>query len=335
MIWVTSRQARLEALIIGVLLVALTSVYLVTGREMANVFRAVGLNDCVGAHFDTGSCRSDAGAFIERFNHLSSFANWLNFLPVLLGLLLASPAVADLEQGTYRLIWTQSVSRRRWLFAKMGFGVGAATVIFGGLVLLWSWWRGPFDDLQGRFESNAFNFEGTVPIAYAIFAFALCLAIGTMLRRMVPAAGISIVAFLATRLVVENRLRPHYLDPLRETWSATQAEPPARLTGFGTDDWIISEGFVDASGRTVSFNDPILRSCIGRVSDGGGDKVQVQAGSRDVIDACLRDHGFVQQVLYQPAHRFWTFQGIETAIFLALSVVLLALTAWWVSRRIA
>lgn len=30
------------------------------------------------------------------------------------GILLAAPFVLELEQGTYRLVWTQSITRTRW-----------------------------------------------------------------------------------------------------------------------------------------------------------------------------------------------------------------------------
>jgi hypothetical protein len=332
MIWVTSRQARLEALIIGALLVLLAGIFFFTGREMANAFETAGLHDCVVSHAGTDSCWSSASAFLDRFQGLTSLASWLNFLPLLLGLLLASPAVADLEQGTYRLVWTQSISRGRWLLAKIAFGGVGAAAISGGLVLLWSWWRGPFDALQGRFDGNAFDFEGTVPIAYAVFAFALCLAIGTMLRRIVPAAGISIVAFLGVRLFVENRLRPHYQAPVRITWDALAAAPQAALTKFGAGDWIISQGNVDAAGHAVAGNDPVWRSCLGPPPPGGGDKIAI--GGKDVVNSCLHDHGILNAIVYQPAHRFWLFQGIETGIFLFLALALFALTAWWVRRRI-
>jgi hypothetical protein len=36
---------------------------------------------------------------------------------------------------------------------------------------------------------------------------------------------------------------------------------------------------------------------------------------------------------YQPADRFWTFQGIETGIFLALAAALIAVTAVTLLRR--
>jgi hypothetical protein len=37
---------------------------------------------------------------------------------------------------------------------------------------------------------------------------------------------------------------------------------------------------------------------------------------------------------YQPAERYWTFQGIEAAIFGLLALALVALTVWWVRHRI-
>ena len=43
-----------------------------------------------------------------------------------------------------------------------------------------------------------------------------------------------------------------------------------------------------------------------------------------------RFHGFVT---YQPAGRYWTFQGIETGIFVALAAILLTVTAVVLLRR--
>jgi hypothetical protein len=45
-------------------------------------------------------------------------------------------------------------------------------------------------------------------------------------------------------------------------------------------------------------------------------------------------NGLQTLVVYQPADRFWTFQTIETAIFLLLALPLIALTAWWLRHRV-
>ena len=58
------------------------------------------------------------------------------------------------------------------------------------------------------------------------------------------------------------------------------------------------------------------------------------AGAGPIAPSCARAlarfHGFVT---YQPAGRYWTFQGIETGIFVALAAILLTVTAVLLLRR--
>jgi hypothetical protein len=49
--------------------------------------------------------------------------------------------------------------------------------------------------------------------------------------------------------------------------------------------------------------------------------------------SCLAAHGYRGFISYQPASRYWTFQGIETGIFVLLAAALLAVTAIVVHRR--
>jgi hypothetical protein len=44
-------------------------------------------------------------------------------------------------------------------------------------------------------------------------------------------------------------------------------------------------------------------------------------------------HGYHQLSSYQPASRFWAFQGIEIAIFVVLAAALVALAYRMVRRR--
>ena len=39
------------------------------------------------------------------------------------------------------------------------------------------------------------------------------------------------------------------------------------------------------------------------------------------------------QEIYQPASRFWAFQGIESGIFLLLAAALIAVAAWLILAR--
>jgi hypothetical protein len=56
-----------------------------------------------------------------------------------------------------------------------------------------------------------------------------------------------------------------------------------------------------------------------------------------VAQACVDQvgRGAYNFEIYQPAHRFWTFQSVETAIFVALAILLLFVAAWWLEHRMA
>jgi len=51
------------------------------------------------------------------------------------------------------------------------------------------------------------------------------------------------------------------------------------------------------------------------------------------IASCLTAHGYRGFITYQPASRYWPFQGIETGIFIILAAALIAVTAIVLNRR--
>jgi len=123
--------------------------------------------------------------------------------------LLGAPLVArELETGTFRLTWTQSVTRTRWLAVKLGL-IGLASVIVAGLMsLMVTWWESPIDS-TGRFELLLFTERGITLIGYALFAFALGVAAGVLIRRVQPAMVTTLVGFIAARVAVTVWVRPH------------------------------------------------------------------------------------------------------------------------------
>ena len=44
---------------------------------------------------------------------------------------------------------------------------------------------------------------------------------------------------------------------------------------------------------------------------------------------------FHEVVTYQPASRYWRFQGYETAVFAIASLVLIGVSFWWIHRRVS
>jgi len=315
MIWLTLRQQRLETLIGGAVLVLVAVLLLVTGRDMSAAFQHLGAATCLAQHAQDAqdaTCQAALRTFETQYNPLGEFASWLNFLPPVFGILLAAPVVLELEQGTYRLIWTQGITRLRWVAMKLNLIVAGAIVVSLALSALMAWWRGPLDTLQGPFNPNAFDFEGIMPIAYTVYAVALGLAVGVVLRRTIPAMALTLVGFLGLRVTLEA-LRPHYVPPVVTTVAGSVSLHPA--------DWVLDSGLQDHLGQDVPFLTAV-RLC-GAAHGGGLDA------------ACLRQHGIVHTLVYQPASRLGLFQGMEAAIFLGLATGLLGVTIWWIRYRLA
>jgi hypothetical protein len=70
---------------------------------------------------------------------------------------------------------------------------------------------------------------------------------------------------------------------------------------------------------------------------GTGARIRVgsgQGGPGAVFQDCITKLGatYHEAVTYQPASRFWAFQGIETAIFLIFALLLAGFCFWWVRR---
>jgi hypothetical protein len=80
-------------------------------------------------------------------------------------------------------------------------------------------------------------------------------------------------------------------------------------------DWIISQGYIDAQGNKHDG----LAPCT----------------SNQTLVQCFQARG-AQAIFvsYQPADRFWTFQWIETGIYLGFSVLALVAAFWLVRQRL-
>jgi hypothetical protein len=316
---VAVRQHRIQLSSGLGVLVVLAALLVWTGHEMTSYLRSSGLAACLAAH--GGGCDSFSRLFESRYGPLLSDIAWLNFLPMLVGVFWGAPLVArELETGTYRLAWTQSITRRRWLSTKLAIFVLATIAIAGGFSLLLGWWFHPFAQLEfqggySRMDMDSFDFQGIVPIAYSLFAFAVGAAAGVIVRRVLPAMAITFAVYLPLRLWMQN-LRAHFEAPLHVAYQAFGTSPRA-----GLGDWVLQSRVVNSAGRAIS-DQTVLSTCGTGASAGKVDPTR-----------CLTSHGFHQLDVYQPASRFWAFQGIESAIFVGLAGLLLALAFYWVTRR--
>ena len=92
-----------------------------------------------------------------------------------------------------------------------------------------TWWRTPFDRLDGSCKPSAFDVEGPAPQAYTVFAVALMPIAGTGQRSTVPAMGISLVDFLASGRSegspAKKRTNWNWKKTIGSGWPRTMTEP--------------------------------------------------------------------------------------------------------------
>ena len=324
MIWLTWRQHRAAIIAIAVVVAILGTIFIVTGQQMADAFQQLGVADCL-AHPAHPNCGDIVGSFRDQYGAFIEASAWLNLLPAILGMLIGAPLVArELEHGTHRLVWTQSISAGRWLVIKLVvlFAVTlAATAI---MTVLMSWWHAnAWSQLDGHMQPLMYDFEGIVPLAYSAFALALGIAAGVLIRRVVPAVAVALVGYLAVRLPIEFLLRARFQPPLTYTQDILTVLAPTTTQTPLRGAWNLGEGWLDSAGHQLS-DSTVFQACDPRV---GGTKID--------LFQCIHNHGWLAFTTYQPADRFWPFQGIEAGILVALAVGLLALAIWWVRKRIA
>jgi ABC-2 family transporter protein len=325
-IWLTWRQHRAQALATLIGIGAIGVFLLITGPRIASAFHE--LQACLAVPGQDCSLLHES--FDQRFNGLSFLIPVFMVVPMLMGVFLGAPLIArEVEQGTHRLAWTQSVTRGRWAVTKIGL-VSAFTVAAAGL---FAWmvttWSSPLvaasDD---RFGFGVFDLRGIVPIAYALFALALGTAIGALIRKPLPAMAITLGAFVAVRAVVELVLRPRYLPAQTVSYPFLSDGPRA-----GLGDWVITSRVLDPTGSFVSPDGGISvnPSALAHACPG----ISGTFPGKDDVGRCLTRLGVSIVDTYQPGSRYWLFQGIESAIFLLLAAALVVLAMWLIRRRIS
>jgi hypothetical protein len=305
MTWLTWRQHRAEGLIVLVVLAVIGVFLLMTGLEMANSFQQLVLSNCLISK--NSSCGELEMAFrIVQAGPLLALA-----LPLLLGALVCAPLVTrEVEQRTHLLIWTQSITRMRWLTVKLALVLGAGLLASGALLAVLIWWHSPVAQIFGSFDASVYDTSGPVWVATALLALALGIFAGALTRRTVAAIFLTMVLFLAIRAPVELWGRPNFETPLTVTYSIDQQNPPA----LSNQDWIVSQGYIDAQGnRSTNFRGSCTRD--------------------ETLTQCLQANGVQANYLsYQPGNRFWTFQWIETGIYVGFSLLALFAAVWLVRR---
>jgi hypothetical protein len=348
MIWLTWRQFRAQAWTVFAALVVLAAVLATTGPQLAHVYDS-GIAAC-----GTG-CSTFKSAFFE--SHRASYfvlVGVVMVVPGIIGLFWGAPMVTrELEAGTHRMVWNQSITRTRWLVVKLGV-TGLTAMIAAGLAsLAVTWWSSPIDQATGdefpRLSPLIFAARDIVPIGYAAFGFVLGVTAGTLLRRTLPAMAITLAAFVALQIAVPMVVRPYLIPPVRFTteltaknlngFMADSPDGPPKELSVNIDEpgaWIISSQTVDAGGQVPDTLPSWLSACMPLPPAPGQSATETAlSASQQACFTRFAAAGYRQQVTYQPGSRYWAFQWIETAMFLSLALVLSGFCTWWVRRRLS
>lgn len=281
---------------------------------------------------------------------------WLSALvvvvPGIVGAFWGGPLVAsELESGSFRLAWTQDVSRVRWLTLRLAVSGLAAMAAAGLLSWLVTWWAGPLDR-AGLDQFGSFDPRGIVPVGYAAFAFALGVLLGALLRAAVPAMAATLLLFTAARLAFRLLVRPALLPPVTQPLALNPSTTGSGASGFlpfvpapslqpAAPDlpnaWVTSIGNVDAKGHALTST-VLSRTCpdIGRGGGGhvGGGHGPAPQGVVNATQECVARIAatYHEVITYQPSGRYWPLQWYELGVFLAAALLLAAFCAWRVRR---
>jgi hypothetical protein len=367
MIWLTWRQFRAQAIAAATAVALFAIVLMLTESHMSSLYHSTGLTTCHG-----GSCSALATVFLEQLSSGTGIA----FLPVGSNLyvilyfvsvlaILAAPAITgifwgaplisrELENGTFRLTWNQSITRTRWLTVKLALIGVAAMVVTEAFSLIQAWWAAPIGRAvgfgggasilsEGRFGWFVFPSHGITPLGYAGFAFALGVTAGLLIRRPIPAMAATLAIFAVLQAIVPLWIRPN-LFPTRQT-TVTIAASGAnvslranpRLTLIASivpgqpDAWIISSAGVNAAGQPVTAIPAACESVISETMS--PHKGNVPGTGASAVNSCVASHGVRVAENYQPASHYWPLQLAETGFFLILALALAGSCFWRLNRR--
>jgi hypothetical protein len=366
MIWLTWRQFRAQAITAAAALAAFAIVLAVTGPHLSGTYDSSGLLTCHG-----DACAELASTFLSNLASGGGFAvvpgsgyailYFLGILAILIapaitGVFWGAPLIArELEAGTFRLTWNQSITRTRWLAVKLMLTGAAALAVTEAFSLLQAWWAAPIGKAVGlgggssifsetRFGVFVFPTHGVTPLGYAAFGFALGVTAGLLARRPVPAMAITLAIFAAVQLITPLWIRPHLFPTSRTVTTiaaagatvSLRANPKLAVTASIVPGqpgaWILSSQAVNAAGQPVLA---LPAPCEQVVSDTlGSHRGPAGTGPDSApLSNCVASHGIRVAESYQPASHYWPLQWSETGMFLALALALACYCFWRLNRR--
>ncbi|MER7554925.1 ABC transporter permease [Streptomyces anulatus] len=291
-------------LVLGIAVVVALRVWMASAKELCPDGDTTPCGDAV---YQASYARTSSETF------LAEGGTMLLLLAGLVGVFVAGPLIGrELERGTFRLAWAQSVSPAQWLAARLAVPAALTVVGMTLLVLVYRWglwaFRGyPHSYLTRPYDSGIFPGTGPAVLGYALLAVAVGALCAVLVRRTLAAVSLTVVVLGAVGLALATW---RYL-----LWPTVLRTGPDAV-GIGPNDWDIDMGMITASGERLYWED-----CS-------------SADTTQDVEACMRDRGAVGDFAeYHPISHYWPLQLVETGILLALAA-LAVFVAFRVLRRL-
>ncbi|MEW2066370.1 ABC transporter permease [Streptomyces sp. NPDC007346] len=250
--------------------------------------------------------------WVDDSRGYSHIAALLSGVPLVLAVFIGAPLIAgDRESGTAQLVTTQSVTRLRWLIAKLGLLYPLALVCGLMLSAAFTWWWEPHRSLFSTPWAEGPVFDNTGPVLPAILLFmaATGVTIGVLVRRVLPAMVVTFLFTVAAQFVWDE-IRIRLASPRMFTYPL-DAELPDRFSdAYELDRWVgNAKGELFGWGTCAEATD------------------QAQ-------DACIAKHGIINNVVeYLGYDQMAAMQWTAAGLLLAGTALLTAFVLWRVSRR--
>jgi hypothetical protein len=351
--WLAWKQHRKQFLIFGIFVALFAAMAIPTGLHFWHTYQYT-LSTC-GKTDTCSQINNDLfqSSLDQNLFHLIPIAVLVT--PILIGIFMGVTFLArEYADGTNKLVWTQGVSRRKWLTIKLIWVLVGTAILMGAIAALNTWWFRTENALFiDRFNPAKFETQGIVPVAYSVFAVSLCIMLGAWLKRTMAAIGIALFLFIAIVLIiVPNFARPHYEKPLSYNMSVlNQSSSPDSNTSMPTGAWLsVSQSVIGSNNKPLDWANPPKKCVVTNPPGFTGGSVGVheraivgpnvpneqlasQNGGPVISMNCLATLGYQSKVQYQPSYRYWDFQRIEAGLYLALSIIPIGITYWLVLRR--
>jgi hypothetical protein len=300
---------------------AVSIVLIVQGTMMRSALSGHGLGRCLVSSGYSSVCRNSPAwyAFLNRPYYADDIVQSLNLVPYVAAMFAGLPWLTrEFETGSFRYTWVQGISRTQWLLGTFAPLAATAALAAAACGLAFDWWYRVAQWTTDEFPQAGWSWEafGLAPetlAGFTVFAMALALLAGLLIRRTVPAMAVCAAACVTCFVLVQWQLRD---------WLISLAPVVAR-SQYGTAGAPSWNGLYLRGWLTGADGRPVSNAVLARLPN-----LTVPQ-----MDSWLTEHHYTFWIAYQPHDRLRLFQFVLAAVLLVAAAGAVLTGAWLLRTR--